>query len=208
MTTGAVKEPPFQFHIQLKTVDDEERLIEGYASTSDVDRVDEVIEPGAFRRSLKSFVKNGVILAYHRFDMPIGKPVEAEIDDKGLKITARIAKGISPDDHVEQVWNLIKQGVLSAFSVGFRPLKVENVESDGEKRGVARRRITDLDLYETSVVPIPANPHARFALAKAFEDAADHFEDKIFSEEELDELAVRLAVARVRVRLLLVAGRR
>ena len=58
---------------------------------------------------------------------------------------------------------LIKDGVLGAFSVGFRVKDAEyNEETDGLE-------IKDAELFEVSVVSVPANQTAMFSLAKSFD---------------------------------------
>src|SRR5210317_1872099 len=90
--------------------------ITGHASTNDEDRSGDIIVSDAWTDSeaLANYLKNPVILAYHDPSRPIGKTIDHEVDDKGLKITAKISKAAG------DVLDLIKEGILSAFIVGFR----------------------------------------------------------------------------------------
>lgn len=154
-----------------KTEEEDDQLkITGYASTKDTDRVGDVIPPEAWTKGgLNNFKKNPIILFNHKYDQPIGKATEIEVDDRGLKLTAIISKKVSQYD-------LIKDGILSTFSVGFL---VKDAEYDKEKDGFI---IKDAELLETSVVSVPCNQDATFSLAKSFDNKEEF---KEFLEKEL-----------------------
>lgn len=137
--------------------------IEGYASTNDVDRVGDVVPTSVWEKGLTNYLKNPIILAYHNHQMPVGKMVEHRVDERGLWIKATIS------DAADNVYKLIKKGILSAFSIGFRV-------KDAEYNSAAEVfLIKDLELHEISVVSIPANQNTLFSLSKAF-DSAEEFE--------------------------------
>ena len=134
--------------------------IEGYASTNDIDRHGDVVPPSVWDAGLKNYLKNPVILAYHDHDDPVGRMVEHKVDEKGLWIKARISAA-------SEVFNLVKDGVVTAFSIGFRIL-------DAEYNAVAEVFvIKELELHEISVVSVPANQDTLFNLSKAFESDED-----------------------------------
>ena len=131
--------------------------ISGYASTTDIDRHGDVIPASVWEAGLQNYLKNPIVLAYHDHNEPIGKVVEHKVDDKGLWVKARISAA------AEDVFNLVKDGVLTAFSVGFRIL-------DAEYNSAAEVFIVkELELHEISVVSVPANQNTLFSLAKSFE---------------------------------------
>jgi HK97 family phage prohead protease/HK97 family phage major capsid protein len=139
--------------------DDEDQsiMIEGYASTNDKDRHGDVVPTSVWEKGLADYLKNPVILAYHNHTMPVGKMVEHKIDSKGLWIKASIT------DAAGDVYKLIKKGVLSAFSIGFRI-------KDAEYNNAAEVfLVKDLELHEISVVSVPANQNTLFNLAKSFD---------------------------------------
>ena len=150
----------------LKASSDEEDniVIEGMASTDDVDRMGDVIVPAAWNKGLKNFKANPVILFNHNYDNPIGKATGIKIEENGLYIKAKISKT------AEKIGGLIKEGVLGAFSVGFR---VKDAEWDDETDGL---KITDAELLEVSVVSVPANQAAVFSVSKSFNTKEDYFE--------------------------------
>lgn len=135
--------------------------IEGYASTNDIDRAGDVVSAGVWEKGLENYLKNPIILAYHDHDDPIGRMVEHKIDAKGLWIKARISAAA-------ETFRLIKDGVLTTFSIGFRIL-------DAEYNSAAEIFIIkEIELVEISVVSVPCNQNAIFSLAKAFESAEEY----------------------------------
>jgi len=145
------------------TESDDSIFIEGYASTVDRDRMGDVIPMKAWNEGLSNYLKNPIILAYHNHQMPIGKMVEHKVTDQGLWIRAQIPS------EVGDVYKLIKKGILSAFSVGFR---VRDADYDNATETFL---VKELELHEISVVSVPANQNTLFSLAKAF-DTAQEFE--------------------------------
>ena len=143
------------------TESDDSIYIEGYASTVDRDRQGDIIPMSAWTQGLKNYLKNPIILAYHNHQMPIGKMVEHKVTDQGLWIRAQIPA------EVGDVYKLVKKGILSAFSVGFR---VRDADYDHASESFL---IKDLELHEISVVSVPANQNTLFSLAKAFDTAED-----------------------------------
>lgn len=140
--------------------DNGKRVISGYASTPDVDSYDEIMLPSCFEETLKQhpFDQFRVLLVNHRWrDLPIGQITTAEIRNDGLFVEASITKTTLADD----VWQLIQDGTLKAFSIGFNPIKSEY---DDETKITTH---TKVQLLEISVVNVPANGHALFATAKA-----------------------------------------
>ena len=135
--------------------------IEGYASTVDRDRQGDVIPMKAWNEGLSNYLKNPIILAYHNHQMPIGKMVEHKVTDQGLWVRAQIPQ------EVGDVYKLIKKGILSAFSVGFR---VKDADYDSASESFL---IKELELHEISVVSVPANQNTLFSLAKAFDNATE-----------------------------------
>lgn len=136
--------------------------VEGYASTNDIDRHGDVVPAAVWEMGMQNYLKNPVILAYHKHDEPIGRMVEHRIDEKGLWIKARVSAA------AEDVFNLVKDGVLTAFSIGFRIV-------DAEYNSAAEVfMVKELELHEISIVSVPANQNTLFSLSKAF-DSAEEF---------------------------------
>lgn len=140
-------------------------FIEGYASTTDVDRAGDVVPKDVWEKGLENYLKNPIILSQHDHDDPIGRMVEHKISSKGLWIRARISAAA-------EVFNLIKDGVLTAFSIGF-------MIKDAEYNSAANVFVVkELELTEISVVSVPCNQNTVFSIAKAFGDEAEYAEFK------------------------------
>jgi HK97 family phage prohead protease/HK97 family phage major capsid protein len=130
--------------------------ISGYASTSDKDRVNDVILPEAWQNGIDDFKSNPIILAFHDHSKPIGRADSVDIDNRGLRISARIKKSAAG-----QIFNLIKDEILSTFSVGFR---VKDADYDADTDIFV---IKEAELFEVSVVAVPANAKATFSVSKS-----------------------------------------
>jgi HK97 family phage prohead protease/HK97 family phage major capsid protein len=140
----------------LSTNADGDWIIEGYASTDAVDSYNEIIEPEAFRKWLPRFMEFPVSLVNHAwFDKPIGKILDAAIDMRGLWVRALISK-TAPD-----IWQLIQEGILKAFSVGFSGVTLEKPMDDPAKPAIWK----EVQLLEVSIVNVPANREALFSIA-------------------------------------------
>ena len=157
------------FHLQFKEIasSEEENVlyVEGYASTGVTDRTGDRIFPDAFKRGLKAFMKNPVLLLHHDLRKPIGKILEAKINETGLWVRAAVDKSL---EWGAKAADMIQKGILNAFSV-----RAVDDLADGwvDARGV--RNITNWDLREVSVVTVPAHQQALFSIAKALELGSD-----------------------------------
>lgn len=148
--------------LEIKSIDDS-GIFEGYAAAfGNVDSWNDVIEPGAFKASLKEHKKAGTmpaLLWQHNSDMPIGIYESMKEDDSGLFVRGRLLK-----DEVRQAgeaYALLKAKALSGMSIGYwaRDYSID------EKTGV--RTLMKIDLVEASLVTFPANGKARVTSVKA-----------------------------------------
>ena len=142
--------------------------IKGYASTNHSDRAGDSIDHDAWTKNggLENFKGNPIILFNHDYNRPIGRATSLEVTDRGLELGARISKSAG------EVKDLIKDGVLGAFSVGFRVKDADYIkETDGYM-------IKDAELFEVSVVSVPCNQAAMFSIAKSFDSQSEYDEWK------------------------------
>jgi HK97 family phage prohead protease len=146
-----------QFFLRHKKLKDNSLYIEGYANMATMDRDEEIIPAQAW--DLKSFNKAGVILFNHDQNKPIGKPVKIEVKNDGLYIKARISS--SDDPEIAKIRDLIEDGVLNCFSVGFRA-------KDHNRLSGGALEITKAELFEVSVVSVPANADSVFKLSTKY----------------------------------------
>ena len=159
----------YVFHMEYKAFGDPDDpdtlLIEGYASTSTLDRVHDRLLPEAFSQGLAAYMKNPIVLFNHNLDRPIGKVIEASIDENGLKVKVAIDKTL----HWGKIAaSMIEKGILNAFSV-----RAVNDYAEGFINPDGSKTLVRWDLMEISVVTVPANQEALFSIAKAVEAGTD-----------------------------------
>lgn len=109
--------------------------------------------------------------------LPIGSIVELREDDKGLWIKA----GVSEHDKANAVYQLVREGHIKGFSVGFNTIKTSK---DGNT--VIREKA---HLNEVSVVPFGAYKNAAIALVRAADNTINSKEDINMSNEIAPEVA-------------------
>lgn len=147
---------------QVKAVNAEERTFEGLASTWDLDLGGDVIHPGAFKKTLREWKRDGRIVKlfyghnYYDIDSLLGKMIDAEETKDGLQATFKVTEGEQGD----RVLAFIGDGVLDSMSIGYRAVKVEYPDDDEQRQGIFRH-LKEVELHEVSVVPFPMNPAAR-----------------------------------------------
>ena len=149
--------------LDVKSVQDDLRIITGIATTPAPDRMNDVVEPLGV-----SFANPLPLLHNHRSDEPVGtvsfdKPTKA-----GIGFTARIPKITEPGplkDRVDTAWGELKAGLVRFVSIGFRVLKDGHELLKGG--GV---RFTATEVMELSLVAIPAQAEATILTIKSFDD--------------------------------------
>lgn len=151
-----VKSIPFEMKL-----DEEKRIIEGYASTfGNKDLVGDVVTPGAFKKTIEElFPKNKIKFCYQHGE-PIGRPIFMEEDSKGLYVQARIAPTTLGNDALA----LVKENVIDSMSIGY------NVLQDEYDSTTKTRYLKELRLKEFSLVTFPANEEALLTGVKTAED--------------------------------------
>lgn len=152
--------------LQIKATSDD-GVVEGYGSVfGEKDSYDDVIAPGAFVNSLKQHKANDTMPAMlwqHDGAKPIGIWTEMAEDSKGLRIKGQLAleTTLGKEAHA-----LLKLGALNGLSIGFMS-KQWNYDRETDIR-----TLTELDLWEVSLVTFPANGKARVTSVKAADDMA------------------------------------
>jgi uncharacterized protein len=152
------------YALQIKATGDD-GTIEGYGSVFGVrDNYDDVIAPGAFLESLKSHKAEGTMPAMlwqHDASEPIGVWTEMVEDSKGLRIKGQLALDTTRG---KEAHALLKLGALNGLSIGFMS-KQWAYDRDSEVR-----TLTEIELWEVSLVTFPANEKARVTNVKASPD--------------------------------------
>ncbi len=139
---------------KTKAATDGSLIITGLANTPNIDRMKEIVEWNAFSATLPIYMKNPIMLLQHDPRQPIGTFTEVLATQQGLRVNGVVVSGTPAADEAQV---LIKHGVLRSFSIGFRELDGGYDEND-------IYHITSGELYEISVVSIPANRESIFTM--------------------------------------------
>ncbi|MGZ3297494.1 MAG: HK97 family phage prohead protease [Asticcacaulis sp.] len=127
-------------------------IIEGYASRfGQRDLNDDVVVRGAFAAGLIRTGARGVRMLYqHQAKTPVGVWDLIREDAIGLFVRGRILD-VSPETRM--VGSLVKSGAVDGLSIGFRTVK--------SRPSGTLRVLTEVDLWEISIVTFPMLPAAR-----------------------------------------------
>lgn len=140
-------------------------VIEGYASIfGRVDQGGDIVEPGAYGDALGRLASEGrrvKMLWQHDPAEVIGVWDEVREDARGLYVKGRLLEDVA---RAREAATLIAAGAIDGLSIGYRTKRARK-----DDRG--RRRLSELELWEVSLVTFPMLPEARVA-AKG-EDPAD-----------------------------------
>ena len=152
------------FAIQIKAAGDD-GSIEGYGSVFGVlDNWADVIEQGAFADSLAAHKAAGTMPAMlwqHDADHPIGVWTEMVEDARGLRVKGQLALDTVKGQEARA---LLKLGAINGLSIGFIS-KQWSYDVDTDVRS-----LTEVDLWEVSLVTFPANEKARVTNVKSSPD--------------------------------------
>jgi len=151
------------FSLNVKSVSDAGEF-EGYGAVFNVeDSYSDVILPGAFEKSLAQWKSKGrmpAMLWQHQIDEPIGVWQEMQEDCHGLFVKGSLL--IDDDPLARRAHAHLKSGSLSGMSIGFNYVP-GGIEYDDEKDVYL---VSEIDLWEVSLVTFPANDDARVSDVK------------------------------------------
>jgi len=158
--------PERKFHRPDKgLVVSEGHVVEGYASLfGRVDQGGDIVQKGAYADSLKRLgVRGGRVkmLWQHDPGQPIGIWDEVREDATGLWVKGRILTEV---ERGREVAALVQAGAIDGLSIGYRTVRAE-------RDGKGKRLLSELELWEVSLVTFPMLPEARVAAkAEALDD--------------------------------------
>ena len=145
----------FGMYCDFQKMDEEQRMVYGYATNDVIDSQGEITELDATSRAIEDYSKWRNIREMHQPKVAGTAPV-LEMRKKGLWIGAHI------DD--DSAWKKCKSGAYKGFSIGGKKLKV--VQEFNQSLNKTINRIKDYMLTEISLVDRPANPTATFSFIK------------------------------------------
>lgn len=146
--------------LEVKSFDDERRIIEGIASTPTPDRMEDIVVPEGIEYSLPL-----PFLYQHNSRQPIGKVIAAKTDSSAMTIVAQLAP-LGTAGFIDEAWNLIKTGLVRGLSIGFRSLEETYDRITGGFKYIRT------ELFEISAVTIPANAEASITAIKSADAVA------------------------------------
>lgn len=163
----------------MEIINSEDRIVAGWANVEVLDMQGEIIPINLLKDAMLKYMDMGgpIILAHS--NKQVGKVLQWEIrkhpvtKTDGLWIVAKIDKIYPTHD---EVWEMIKRGEFKGFSVGGRgKRKVLKVKPEFKDRGLPEevKVLENLELFEISLAPTPANPYATIeaiSMAKAYEE--------------------------------------
>jgi HK97 family phage prohead protease len=148
------------FRMEVKDLDEDTGEFTGYAAVfGNRDSYGDVIEPGAFAKTIAD--KGGAfpVLWQHDPWEPIGVSTSMQEDDKGLFVTAKVSRVSARG---REALDLMRMRALTGLSIGFQTI---NKRVEG---GV--RYLTEIKLWEFSTVTWPANELALVTGVKGARD--------------------------------------
>jgi HK97 family phage prohead protease len=147
----------------------EGQMVAGYASLfGKRDQGGDVVLAGAYKESLARLAGKGgrvKMLWQHDPAQPIGVWDEVREDATGLWVKGRILTEV---DRGREALALLTAGAIDGLSIGYRTVKAE-------RDGKGQRLLSELELWEVSLVTFPMLPEARVAAKSADDDG--HWRD-------------------------------
>lgn len=138
-----------------------QRQFTGLASTWDLDFGGDVIEQGAYKRSLGEITASGRVVPLinqHQYGdarHAIGKMISASETDAGLEATFQVVNSPEGDEFLAR----IKDGIIDGLSIGYEARGQREPTPAESKLGILRV-LTDVELREVSLVIWGMNSNA------------------------------------------------
>ena len=163
-TNGIILSPPttkklfLPQTIEIKSLKGQENQgkICGYGSIFDpIDSQNDRVVRGAFEKTLAKIKSKGAypkMLWQHNQTQPIGIWTKMEEDSQGLYVEGNLLLDLQQG---QEAYHLVKSGGIDGLSIGYQVCKALK----GKESGV--RLLTELELFEVSLVTFAANPKAR-----------------------------------------------
>jgi hypothetical protein len=138
---------------------DADGVVEGYASLfGAIDQANDMVMPGAFAQTLRARdIRRIPMLFQHDPAEPIGIWTELKEDWLGLRVRGRLIPEVV---RARELLALLREGAGDGLSIGFRTVRAR---IDPKTRV---RRLTELDLWEISLVTFPLLAGARVRTVK------------------------------------------
>lgn len=171
----------------------ENGVIEGYFSTYDKtpDSYGDIIEPGAFTETFKRRKESGhpfPLCFNHDFSAIIGAVDSVEDTEKGPFISAHFLDTQLAQD----VRKMLLSGAIYQFSFAYDVLE-RRMPTKEEKDAGVENVLTELEVFEISVVTVPANQNAVATEVKSAEPETKQGRRNRKSDEDTIKEIINLA---------------
>lgn len=158
------------FQIKAIKEDGDDLMIEGYGAVfNNIDSYGDVIRKGSFAKTIKERGDRIAFCYQHDIRNPIGKIQEIKEDDFGLWIVVKVSN--AEDD----IKTKIREKILQEMSIGYVVINANSAMIDG----VDVFELTEIRLYEVSLVTVAANDKARITSMKSEQDREDFIDDEV-----------------------------
>lgn len=150
-----------------------------------VDMGGDVIKPGAFAKTLAETKARGTPLPLfwnHDTSVVLGRFTDLAEDSKGLYAQGQLTLGTQA---ARETYALLKDRAVTGLSIGY------SIADNGSKFTNGVRYLSQIDLFEGSLVAVPMHPDARIVSVKSLMDCADEHEVKNWLREH-DRLSRRV----------------
>ena len=148
---------------KIKSFDDQGSF-SGYASVfNELDDQGDRVLKGAFQQSIQKLnaqKQQPKMLWQHNLSEPIGTWEDIKEDAHGLRVQGRLILELR---RAREAYALMKAGILDSLSIGYRVIQSLKGASTKE------RHLTQLDLFEISLVTFPANRAAKIVQVKKYQ---------------------------------------
>lgn len=157
-------------------VDDNKRLVAGWASVEVKDLVGDIIPVEVLERAMYDYMSRGGVVMLHHTNFPVGKVVRWEIKEHpetkrpGLWVEVEVFTGSQIAD---EAWKQIKSNELKGFSVSGVGIEDKNKEVEIGGQKITADVISQLELAEISLVSEPANPLAKIEYVNIYAKSQD-----------------------------------
>ena len=147
----------------IKSIDEEQRIIEGIATTPSTDRMGDIVEPEGAQFKLPI-----PLLWQHNSREPVGEVVAAKATPEGITFQAQFAKipeAGTLKDRIDDAWQSIKYKLVKGMSIGFNPIESSQIKDTWAEH------FLKWEWLELSCVTIPANVDASITTIKSADQA-------------------------------------
>ncbi|MFQ5451457.1 MAG: HK97 family phage prohead protease [Nitrospinaceae bacterium] len=144
----------------------------GYASTfGEIDLGGDVVDPGAFKKTLRESRGKVPVLDHHDPTRQIGWNLEAREDDRGLLVRGLLDLNVRAARERHSLMKMAVQvGGRTGLSIGFRTVK-----EGPDRQNPLVRHLKEVQLFEYSIVTFPMNTQAGITTIKAKQDLIEQF---------------------------------